>query len=494
MSCFIKKINWKSIIIWLFPTLFLIDDILGFNGYQFTIGGKSIRIILFCLTTAILFSYCLWVVLKKKITIFKRKPEKEFLFDYIKPLDYMVLAFVFFNLIWATVVPLMVRGNITFALKDFSTILVLILYFPIVFLMRVGLLEYKKLEKAIYILLILLAGWHTVMYVGETISPGFYESYYDFIDIISFGTAVRSDVVIGYGITRIIQVTSPLLLLGGILSAKYVANRKYWNLLPLVLFCFAICVTYTKSIWFGFVFGVAIYLIGNLFLSSGKKEKLHIAAVIAFIVSIIISLNYFAFNNTIFQRVLNSAPTTSSDGTRKEVQDLYERLKELQALGDSDEYREEIEKILAEIKAKENAIKDIEGTILSNELRSRQMKALFNKWEQSKWVGFGYGAYVEDCIRNSSAPYMYESLLPAMIMKLGIVGFIPWFALITFAIIAGVLRYWKKDKKNLLWWIGASVAFGLAIQTNPFLFTFAGFSMVLFILIFVNSNLSTKNN
>ena len=46
-------------------------------------------------------------------------------------------------------------------------------------------------------LLVLLAVWHSVMYIGETLSPGFYAKYYDLIDKISLGTAVRSDVVEG---------------------------------------------------------------------------------------------------------------------------------------------------------------------------------------------------------------------------------------------------------------------------------------------------------
>ena len=52
------------------------------------------------------------------------------------------------------------------------------------------------------------------MYIGETLSPGFYAKYYDLIDKISLGTAVRSDVVEGYGVVRIIQVTSILMIPG----------------------------------------------------------------------------------------------------------------------------------------------------------------------------------------------------------------------------------------------------------------------------------------
>ncbi|MBO5321494.1 MAG: O-antigen ligase family protein [Clostridia bacterium] len=488
-----KKIDWKIVLIWLFPVLFLIDDILGLNGYQFTVGGIGIRILLFCITTVVLFSYCLLVAYKEKMSIFKRKTGEKFFFDYIKPLDYIVAGFLCLNFVWATVVPMVVRGETSFGIKDFSTILVLILYFPIVFLMRTGRIEYKKFEKIIYFLLILLAFWHSVMYIGETIHTGFYESYYDFIDIISFGTAVRTDVVLGFGITRIVQVTSPMLLLGGALSAKYVVKGKYWNLIPLAVFLYAICITYTKSIWLGYATGIAIYLIGSLFVRSNKTHKYRLASVICFMISVTVALNYVAFNNTIFQRLINSAPSANSTTEMQKVQDLYEKLNEINEHdSDGDELNEdsqkEKEKLLSEIKEKENAIKDIEGTKSANEQRQKQTGALLNKWKQSKWVGFGYGAYAEDCIRNETAPYMYESVFPAMMMKLGLVGLIPWVILIIAAIVTAVTNFWKKDKKTLLWWVGMSVAFGMAVQTNPFLFTFSGFSMILFILTFINTN------
>ena len=59
---------------WLFPVLFLIDNILGLNGYQFTVFGIGIRILLFGLSAVSLFLYCLYTVRVQKICILKKKP------------------------------------------------------------------------------------------------------------------------------------------------------------------------------------------------------------------------------------------------------------------------------------------------------------------------------------------------------------------------------------------------------------------------------------
>ena len=158
-------------LIWLFPVLFLIDDILGINGYQFTIFGVGIRIILFALSVAVLCGYCLGILIKYRFTLWKRKPDRPHFWDYAKPMDGFVLGFLALNFLWATAIPLLVRGNMTYAVKDFTTLLVLVLYFPCAFLMRTRRLTLRSLNKWLIPLLMALALWHTVMYIGEVVAP-----------------------------------------------------------------------------------------------------------------------------------------------------------------------------------------------------------------------------------------------------------------------------------------------------------------------------------
>ena len=79
---------------WLFPILFLIDNALGVNGYQFTFFGIGIRILLFMLSMASLCLYCLVTAREQSITLLKRKPQCPHFWDLVKPIDYWVLGFI----------------------------------------------------------------------------------------------------------------------------------------------------------------------------------------------------------------------------------------------------------------------------------------------------------------------------------------------------------------------------------------------------------------
>lgn len=486
-----KNCQWKNGIqaaVWLFPILFLIDDILGFNGYQFTIGGKSIRIILFCLSVAVLCGYCIYIIWAERISVLPGRNREKSLWKLFTVQDWFVFLFIFGNLLWATVIPLLVRGEMIFALKDYSTILVLVLYFPLAFLIRTGRLNLRFLEKLIYGLILVLAAWHCVMYIGDSLHPGFYAAYYDFIDVISFGTALRSDVVYGFGIIRIIQVTSLLLLPGIFLSIRYILAGQYVHFLPLLLLTFAICVTYTKSIWFGYILGLFVYLIPSAILSKKLRARSIVTLLAAAVM--ICALNYTVFQNTIFTRAFN---TVRSDESIAELQSQLAALQQKPTTDDNPAAPDaennasgptiSAEQLEQQIQDKQNELWDAKGTQESNALRTAQINALLNKWKESKLLGFGYGSYTEDCIRSSSFPYMYEATLPALIMKVGLAGIPIWAALIIAATITACAGFWKENRCDVFWWLGTGLAYGLAVQTNPFLFTFSGFSILLYLLL-----------
>ena len=172
MESKLSQSRWTALF-WIFPVLFLIDDVLGLNGYQFTVHGIGIRILLFCLSAASLGLYCVWAIVRSRMTIFRRKTGQLFFWDYWRTLDWFVLGFLVLNAVWATVIPVLVRGNMTYGVKDFTTLLVLVLYFPCVFLIRLGLLQEKKLMRWLYPLLVLLAQplgtispWFPIILIG----------------------------------------------------------------------------------------------------------------------------------------------------------------------------------------------------------------------------------------------------------------------------------------------------------------------------------------
>lgn len=473
-------------LLWLFPILFLIDDILGINGYQFTIFGFGIRIILFALSVGVLCLYCLCVLIQNRYTLWKRIPERPRLLDCLKPIDYFVAGFLIINFLWATLIPLVIRGNRLYALNDFSTVLVLVLYFPCVFLIRTGHMEYGKLRKWLMPLLLLLALWHTVMYIGEVIAPGFYEGYYDFIDIISLGTAVRTDVIFGFGITRIIQVTSIFLIPAIFLVLEQFGKKRWYFGVPaLALVLFAILITYTKSIWYGILAGLLVAMAGILIF---QKDKLTRKQILAFGLALVVFFCIFNFgflHNTVISRSLNSARPDSLSGIDQQIADLRSQLDSMQLDPSNPSMDDETwEKLQDQLESLTHQRQDVAGTAEANSLRAKQNEVLLDKWSESKWLGFGYGAYAEDCIRNESFPFMYESLIPALLMKLGIVGMLCWGIFVLALVVFAVKALWKKPL-HFWCWIGTALAFAMAVQTNPFLFTFAGFSLMLYLPLYI---------
>lgn len=474
MGSKLSQSRWTALF-WIFPVLFLIDDVLGLNGYQFTVHGIGIRILLFCLSAASLGLYCVWAIVRSRMTIFRRKTGQPFFWDYWRTLDWFVLGFLVLNAVWATVIPVLVRGNMTYGVKDFTTLLVLVLYFPCVFLIRLGLLQEKKLMRWLYPLLVLLAVWHSVMYIGETLSPGFYAKYYDLIDKISLGTAVRSDVVEGYGVVRIIQVTSILMIPGAFLSVRKCLNREWFGAVGGAVTVFALLITYTKSIWFG-CFGtlLAALLIAAL-LYKPRVLRRRAALLFAAVIVLVVGYNSLCLGNTVFTRALHHFSAGQSVSLQDQYDQLMEQIRQAQAKG------LDVEDMLHEAMKLENQLKDAKGTTLSNDLRSAQKQALLEKWKGSKLLGYGYGAYSEEVIRNEQYPFMYEYMLPAMLMKLGIVGMMGWAVFLA----AMVYYAWKKmgrhDAPAFVFWLADAGGVALAVQTNPFLFTFAGISIILWL-------------
>lgn len=472
---------------WVFPILFLIDNVLGLNGYQFTLFGVGIRIILFALSMGSLCLFCLYTAKKEHICLWKRIPGQLHIFDLLRPLDGFVAGFLLLNALWATVIPVLKGGSLSYAINDFTTVLVLVLYFPCAFLIRTKQMDLASFYKWLYPILLLLALWHSVMYVGEILSPGFYVSYYDFIDIISFGTAVRTDVVLGFGITRIIQVTSILLIPAMLLALEKTASKlKIATFGALALTLFAVLITYTKSIWYGVFAGLAVAMAGICLFTKEHAVRKRILAFCGALFLFFCLFNFGCLDNTVISRAFNGSKTNTLSSLDTQIADLQMQLDEMQS-GDPTDTTDpsvgsDAESLSEQLKKLQSQRQDISGTAEANAQRAEQQNALLEKWSESKLLGFGYGAYAEDCIRNERFPFMYESLIPALTMKLGLLGMLGWGIFVLALVVYAVKRLWKTPVR--FWcWLGTALAYAMAVQTNPFLFTFSGMSLMLYLLL-----------
>lgn len=398
----------------------------------------------------------------RKISVFGKTNS---IVAYIKGIDTVILIFITINLIWATIIPIIVRKNTTFAFKDFSTILVLLLYFPCVFLLRLDAFPRAKARRLFRVLVLLLAMWHIVIYFGEEKYPGFHLGYYDLIDVLSFGSAVRTGVIHGFGYTRVIQVTTVFLIPALFGVVEQAVNRNVEFEFYALILVLAILVTFTRSIWFGVLIGLAISSIGCWIFVEDRDIKRRLLMKLLLLCTLITVINFSIFENQIFIRAL---PSRFVDETQYSAIENHDKV---------------LPKQNNDITIKEDTLRIVVGTKFADQVRATQLNDLINKWQESKAFGFGYGAFTEKNIRNTSHPFMYELTFPALLMKLGILGISSWIFLIVSLIITAYKNIWTYDRFRFLIWLGTAIAFALSVQTNPFLFTFAGMSIILIICI-----------
>ncbi|MDD5016805.1 MAG: O-antigen ligase family protein [Eubacteriales bacterium] len=455
----IEKICKKILSAILF--LFLVELILGGSGNVIIIGGLFIRKILFALS---FIGLCLYVVFfARKITIHK--------------LDWFVFGFLIVNIIWMTLIPYIQGTSVITAIDDGDTLFVLALYFPAVFLIRQGKLDWAKIIKQFLFITVMLAVWHIVMYVLESLDPGSYLAYYkSFLTAVTFGFFGGASPILGFGFVRIITTTSIYLVVAFfyLLGRK---DKKVWHYISLFLLIAAIMCTLTRSLLISTMTGLIIFIIPVHKTMMGKKwlGKLILAAGICMVFVLInylfiapLSEQYVQNINEKYQsgEELNPSEMAVVKGLSDEQDDVFDRI--------------------------ESSTSETE---FGNTLRSEQTVALLEKWKESPVIGFGYGSYAEDCVRSSLFPYMYESTVPMLLMKLGIAGLVLWVVLIAAMVYTAFKNKYKNKKPGeFMVWLISCIVFALSIQTNPFLFTFCGMSLIVFFCLDAEQQNPPKNN
>jgi len=129
---------------------------------------------------------------------------------------------------------------------------------------------------------------------------------------------------------------------------------------------------------------------------------------------------------------------------------------------------------------------------MSNAIRFSQIKFLLSEWMKYPLLGKGYGATVEGLIRNDVAPYSFELVPLAMLMKLGLLGVTLW--IFYFILLMSESKRQIKDandkykKNNKQGWILKAIyssipAILVSSSADPFFFNSVGMGiMALFIL------------
>ena len=442
----------------MFPLLFMIELIFGFSGTMLIIRGVAIRHILFILTFLSLYGYFFIYLLKNKIKIFSL--DKHSYFGSYSWIDILAIVFEVSMILSMTVIPYIMGTDLHMAYSEvFDSAAIFSLYFPLSYLIKQKEYSIDTILNILKYLIFLFAIMHIVFYFGQEFNSVFIQSIFDGISDLFGGNSQAPLVVLGHGgYTRVMFTTSIYLIVGIYIYLKQIEYNTWYNIVIFVVEILAIITTVTKSLWFGILIAILIYLlmgiIGN---RKNKKYLKHIILSVVLAGIVIILSNIFIFNNIVTIRMENAFVTETQiiDEEAVEAEDEEARVQTL----------------------------DKAGAAESNQIKLEQAKRLTQKWLQAPVFGWGYGSYIEDYLRSEEAPFSYEMQFFALLMKIGIAGMAVWAGLIIVLVKRMVQKNIKQDFNKMSSWLFLLLAMMICVQTNPLLISFTGMSVVLLIVL-----------
>ena len=154
---------------------FILELFFGFNGKLLVFGGISIRHWLFAIVLILLYGKALFVFLKKwEKEKLSGKMFSKFLKEEIRSFsnfDRVLLCFLLLHAIWIIWIPYtkldIIPEALNIAISSGLSISIMALYFPAVYLLRNGNIEWKKYRKFEVGCFIGVSVLHIVIYILE---------------------------------------------------------------------------------------------------------------------------------------------------------------------------------------------------------------------------------------------------------------------------------------------------------------------------------------
>lgn len=363
--------------------LFIFELFFGFNGKWLVLGGVSARHWLFAVVLCAVYGKALYFFVKKVIG--KRK-QGEKLWQIIvaelssfSKFDWCLLVFVLLHSIWIVLIPYTQMSIYPNALKESLSsclcVMFMALYFPGVYLLRNGQVEWKKYRNFVIGCVVTLAMWHVLLYILERIqwqqdhTKYFMERVFDWWENVVHGRCELPTILMPKYAVRIIYGCNVLLLLS---FYFVVGQRKKIYLAWLLLGVLALFTTGTRALLVGALAGGVAYLIADGLVHKWNREKikkviLKTCAVLAFA----LILDGVCFQGMNVTRLLASFSVSSEVIESGEVEILT---------WESTEYSAESE---------------IRGTTNSNSTRVLQIKYYISKFLEKPLLGHGFAMQTE---------------------------------------------------------------------------------------------------
>lgn len=428
----------------LIPALFLLELIFGESGNWVGVGGISVRKLLFILSLLSLYGYA--VVSRERLKFSK--------------IDLAVLFFVLVNTVWGVLVPTLYGRSLVPAFADFGATYILLLYFPLIGLLRAEVISWKSVKYVFFALVSLFALAHLTLWITVTAQPSLMGGVRGFFLEFFQSPSIFVGPMPG-GFARIMLVTS-IFLLPAFFVLSYALVKGYWRLAAaplLFVVSVALVVSYTRSFWFGVAFGLLLAIVG-IFLKSRRGASFPRAFKLGAELSpAMVFAAAFIFVG-VAGAVLEPAPREPSEPSsgNNAPQTPASPTGRAASTFDTDSR--------------------------ANSVKIQQLSHLIEGWRNAPLFGKGFGGYVEGHPRSEAAPFSYELTGPSLLMKLGIVGLTLW--LLPLVYIAAAALYSTKngaDFDRIRFAAAGFAGFGLAVQTNPLLINFVGMTIVLFYML-----------
>lgn len=337
-------------------------------------------------------------------------------------LPFLLIAFfVLCNAFWVLAMPVFAGGSVIMALSDSKSLVFLVM--PLLF----GLASSGRDKPYAYLVFIMvglagLLGWvQLVTWSLGNVVPDLRAFIGDVLSELfqakSIYVGTMSD-----GFYRVFWI-STIWLLPATFYLPLVVRNNALRLVCLIGFVGGVYVSYSRGIWIGLVIGVFVLAILTLKQRSGDIKP------DAFLIWLLIVIGGFWGVDTLLG---GSAAQRAA------------------ALGSEDD--------------------------ISMNVRIQQSIQLLAAWAERRWLGWGYGASIAD-IRDPSAPYSYEMVPFALLMKLGVIGVLGW-VIFFLSIFFTSFRLLTKAPNEVSALLPALSAFLPASMTNPMLFNFVGMGVL----------------
>jgi hypothetical protein len=438
--------------------LFIAELILGYNGRLLLVAGIPVRMVMYGLFGCVVVLMILEAVFNRKASL-SRKGDHS-LWRMFEPFDYALAGFLALNAVWIFAVPSITGYGIGMALEQTKSTVLLLLYFPLLVLIKIGQVRLEASDKIIKLCLFVLAILHLVLYIGERIldDATFAIRFFETIESLTFGHSDRPEVRYPMNYYRIIYPTSLYLLM--IFYYTYKDKLTVGNLSFFLAGLAALLVTLTKSLWLGLAVG-AVFL--AVYHATHKIGRFNVRKIV--VIAVLTITCCFIMNATILDQYLSI------------------RIKHAFALNSSGEIQAGDIRIERGVNEELRELDELEGTRRANDTRIEQTKVLLKKWRQSPWIGFGYGSYAEEMIRGPKGqPFLYEMLLPSLLVQIGLIGVLIWAAFFGY-----VFWYAGKKAKASAGVLFLVVAIITASQFNPFILGSPAMSMFLYALLVIRT-------